>query len=73
MLLRLYSGRARGLFAEMEEAADLVPEFGEGLIVDAVVGHGYIVSRYYRTDYLSHSKPFEAFTIVCSGSPARLH
>jgi hypothetical protein len=40
----------------MQESADLVTEFREGLVVDAIVGHRYIVSRYYRTYQLSHSE-----------------
>jgi hypothetical protein len=44
------------VLAEVEEAADLVTEFSEGLVIDAVVGHGYIVSRYYCADQLEQSE-----------------
>jgi hypothetical protein len=40
----------------MQESADLVAEFRKGLVVDTIVGHVYIVSRYYRTYQLSHSE-----------------
>jgi hypothetical protein len=36
MLLRFEPGRARGLFAEIQEAPDLVPKSGERLIIERV-------------------------------------